>query len=187
MKERTQSRSVSVALTAMFAAAYAAAVTLLAPISFQIFQVRIADVLLPLSVLFGPPAIIGLTLGNVIGNLSSPFGVIDIVGGTVANLVATFLAWRIGSRKFVGAWLASVAVEIAVITSIVGTYLVLFIPVPIWLSWLGVLIGETIAVGMGGYLVLKGVSRAIGSRYPSWFWKAPNYPVDGSERRTSSS
>ena len=164
VEKKAISASKKVALTALFAAAYAIGVTFLAPISFQIFQVRIADALLPLSVLFGPPAIIGLTLGNIVGNISSPFGVIDIVGGTVANFVATSLAWWIGSRKFKGAWITAIIAEIVTITLIVGTYLSFLIQVPIWLSWVGVSIGEAIAVGLGGYLVLRSVSRILKGR-----------------------
>jgi len=164
---RLGNRSRDVALAAAFAAAYAAGVTLLAPISFPVFQVRVADILLPLSVLFGPPAVVGLTLGNVVGNLSSPFGIIDVVGGTAANFLATFLAWQIGRRRFTGAWLVSALVEVASITAVVGTYLAFLIGIPLWLSWAGVFIGETISVGIGGYLLLKGVDRVLRKRSPS--------------------
>jgi QueT transporter len=72
------------------------------------FQVRVADVLMPLAILFGWPAIFGLALGAGIGNLGAdaisglaPFSIgIDIVGGAFANLVAGFLAWKIGSLRF---------------------------------------------------------------------------------------
>lgn len=164
VEKKTTSASRNVALTALFAAAYAVGVIFLAPISFEIFQIRVADALLPLSVLFGPPAIIGLTLGNIVGNISSPFGIIDIVGGTVANLVATSLAWWIGSRKFKGAWITATVAEVVAITLIVGTYLSVLIQVPLWLSWLGVLIGESVAVGLGGYLLLRSVSRILKGR-----------------------
>ena len=160
-KKRVSNRSREVALTALFAALYAAGVTFLAPISFQLFQVRVADCLLPLSILFGPPAIVGLTIGNVVGNFSSPFGIIDIVGGTVGNLIATLLAWLIGKRSFRGAWLAGTATEVIALTLIVGTYLSFLLQIPVWLGWVGVLIGEVIAVGVGGYLLLNGVSRAL--------------------------
>jgi uncharacterized membrane protein len=155
-----------VALTAVFAALYSIGVTVLAPISFQVYQVRIADILLPLSMLFGAPAVIGVTIGTFIGNLSSPFGLIDIIGGGLANLVATFLAWRIGRRRFHGAWLAGTVAEILAITFIVGTYLSFLLQIPVWLGWTGVVVGEVIAVGIGGYLLLVGVDRAIGYRLP---------------------
>ena len=156
-----------IALAALFAALYAAAVTLLAPISFQVYQVRVADCLLALSILFGPPAIVGLTIGTLIGNLSSPFGVVDILGGAMANFVATLLAWKIGKLTFSGSWLAATAAESIAITLIVGTYLSFLLQVPLWLGWLGVLIGEVIAINVGGYVLLNAVYRAIGKRSTS--------------------
>lgn len=160
--KKTSGSSRQVALATVFAALYAVGVTILAPISFQVYQVRVADILLPLSILFGPPAIIGLTIGTLVGNLSSPFGVIDIVGGAVANLIATFLAWQIGKRGFKGSWLIGTISEVLVITFIVGTYLSFLLQIPVWISWIGVLVGEVIAVNIGGYLLLNGVYRALG-------------------------
>jgi uncharacterized membrane protein len=161
--KRTIARSRKVALAAVFGALYAVSVTVLAPISFQVYQVRVADILLPLSILFGPPAIIGITLGTFVGNLSSPFGAVDIVGGAVANLVATYLAWQIGNRRFRGAWLAGTTAEVLAITVIVGTYLSFLLQIPVWVSLFGVFVGEVIAVSIAGYLLLKGVSRAFGN------------------------
>ncbi|MBL7118911.1 QueT transporter family protein, partial [Candidatus Bathyarchaeota archaeon] len=48
-----KSTTIEVVMAALFAALYAIGVIALAPISFMIFQVRIADALLPLSILFG--------------------------------------------------------------------------------------------------------------------------------------
>jgi uncharacterized membrane protein len=162
--QSTSKRSRQIALAALFAALYAVGVTVLAPISFQAYQVRVADCLLPLSILFGPPAILGLTLGTFVGNLSSPFGAIDIVGGAVANFIATFVAWQIGRRKFNGSWLVGTVSEVLVITFFVGTYLSFLLAIPVWLGWVGVLVGEIIAVNVGGYLLLNGVYRALGRR-----------------------
>ena len=161
IENQTGRKSRKVAMAALFAALYAGGVTLLAPVSFQVYQVRVADLLLPLSVIFGPPAVVGLTMGTLIGNLSSPFGIIDVVGGTVANLIATLLAWQIGKRSFRGAWFASTVAQVVAITLIVGTYLAFLLQIPVWLSWIGVLVGEVIAINVGGYLVLNGVSRAL--------------------------
>jgi len=164
----TNNRPRQIALAALFAALYAVGVTGLAPISFQAYQVRVADCLLPLSILFGPAAIFGLTLGTFVGNLlSSPFGAIDIVGGTIANFIATYLAWQIGRRRFSGAWFAGTVEEVIVITLIVGSYLSYLLAIPIWLGWSGVLVGEVVAVNVGGYLLLNGVYRAFGGRLPA--------------------
>src|SRR5438552_1088267 len=151
MEKTRRSRSRSIALAAMLAALYAADVVFFAPISFQTIQVRVADALLPLSVLFGLPAVIGLTLGVLVGNLfASPFGAIDVVGGTIANFVATLLALLIGERKFRGAWVAATSVEILVITFIVGTYLAFLTETPLLFSLLYVMVGEVLSVGVGG-------------------------------------
>lgn len=40
-----------------------------------------------------PAAIPGLTVGCLVANLSSPFGVIDIVCGTAATLIAALAGW----------------------------------------------------------------------------------------------
>lgn len=160
-KKRTWN-SRRLALAAMLAALYAADVVLFAPISFQVIQVRVADALLPLSVLLGPAAVAGLGLGVFIGNLyASPFGWVDVIGGTVANVVATAFAWFVGRRGFRGAWVLATSIEVGVITLIVGTYLAPLTNTPFALSLLYVLVGEIGAVGIGGYILLRAVSRVL--------------------------
>lgn len=163
-KERTGWTSRDIALTAVLAALYAAYVFYFSVTSFQVVQVRVVDALLPLSIIFGPPAIAGVTLGVFVGNLlASPFGPIDIVGGTLANLVAGTLAWLVARRKFRGSWLIAVAIEIAAVTLIVGSYLVILTAapgVPLWVGWVEFFGSELIAIGILGYPLLKAVDRA---------------------------
>src|SRR2546426_3311361 len=64
----TVSRSRNLALAALFGALYAALVIGFAPISNLPIQVRVADALMPLTILFGWPAILGLGIGTVVGN-----------------------------------------------------------------------------------------------------------------------
>ena len=152
----------TLALAAVLAALYAADVIFFAPISFQVVQIRVADVLLPLSIILGPPAIAGLTLGVLVGNIfGSPFGPVDIIGGTIANLVATTLAWAICRRRFRGSWVAGTVAEIVVIGLIVGGYLAVLTNQPAWLAVLEVTAGEVVAVGFGGYLLLRAVGRVL--------------------------
>src|SRR5436309_5211912 len=102
----TVSSSRNLALAAVFGALYAALVVAFAPISILPVQVRVADVLLPLAILFGWPAILGLGVGTVVGNFaadsitgfpSASIG-LDIAGGSFVNLLTGFLAWKIGQR-----------------------------------------------------------------------------------------
>ena len=163
-KKRKGWDSRGIALAALLAALYAAYVFYFSVTSFQVVQVRVVDALLPLSTIFGPPAIAGVTLGVFVGNLlGSPFGPIDIVGGTVANLVAATLAWQVGRRRFRGSWLLAIAIEIAAVTLIVGSYLVVLTSspnVPLWVGWVEFLVSEVIAIGVLGYPLLRAVDRA---------------------------
>jgi len=91
----------NLALTTIFAALYAVLVIALAGISFQLVQVRVADALIPLSIVFGWPAVAGVTIGCVISNVISPLPsvITDITLGALANLCASLAAWRIGLWK----------------------------------------------------------------------------------------
>lgn len=154
-------------LTAVFAALYSVGVVFLAPISFQIFQVRIADALLPLSILFGWPAILGLSLGAFVANFFGGLGPIDIIGGAAANFLATFVAWKIGHKRHVNA-LVGILSEIAIVTIIVGTYLSFLIGLPLAVGLLGIFLGSVIAIGfLGGLLFLALSSSRVTSLFRS--------------------
>lgn len=145
-------------LTAVFAAVYAIGVVFLAPISFQIFQVRVADALLPLAMLFGWPAIVGLSMGAFVANLFGGLGPVDIIGGSVANFVATYAAWRV-ARNRSKAWVfLGMGIEIGVITLIVGTYLSYLFGLPLEAGWLGVLLGSIAAIGILGSILYFALS-----------------------------
>jgi uncharacterized membrane protein len=146
-------------LTAVFAALYAVGVVFLAPISFQIFQVRIADALLPLSMLFGWPAILGLSLGAFVANFFGGLGPVDIIGGAVANFLATYVAWKIGRRRFANA-LVGIFLEIVIVTIIVGTYLSFLIGMPLAVGLLGIFLGSLIAIGVLGGILFTALSSS---------------------------
>lgn len=72
---------------AFIAAVYAALTYFLEPISFSSAQLRVSEALTLLPVLT-PAAIPGLTIGCIIANLTSPYGIVDIICGSVATLLA---------------------------------------------------------------------------------------------------
>ena len=162
-----KSRSRFVAETSLFAVLYAVGVLLLAPISFGVLQVRVADALIPLSILFGWPVVAGVTLGNLVANaLGSPFGIVDIVGGTVANFVASYLAMRIAYTRFGGSWLLGCTSANLVVSVIVGGYITWLAQIPldspVWeLPIVGVLLGSTVSINIAGYLLLKALERRM--------------------------
>ena len=175
-----------IALASWFGALYAGIVVGLAPISFPVVQVRVADALLPLSMLFGRSAIIGFTLGcfiaNFFGPLVFPFNLLDATLGALANFLACTLAWRkaqeapdlTGREAF-----KIMLMMMGVITFIVGTYLPLVFvavgmpeyvpviplgPIPPLLAlvmsgwgWIG--LGTFLAVCVMGYLLFSAVKR----------------------------
>jgi uncharacterized membrane protein len=99
--EKLRLNSRDIALTAIFAALYTVLVLLLSSLSFGLAQVRIADALIPMSVIFGWPAVMGVTLGCLIGNVVSPMPSIitDMSLGALANFLASVLAWKIAGGK----------------------------------------------------------------------------------------
>jgi uncharacterized membrane protein len=184
------SRSRNLALAAVFGALYAALVVVFAPVSNLPIQVRVADALMPLAILFGWPVILGLGIGTVVGNFAAdsitgfpPSSIgLDIVGGSLVNLLAGFLAWKIGQqswkvRSWNASWIIATLVETALISLVVGGYLSIVFPQLLALSILGILAGEVVAINIGGFLLLNIIGRA---RYLDLFrsWGIRIYGTD---------
>jgi hypothetical protein len=144
-------------LTSVFAGLYAALVVVFAGNSVYPFQVRVADVLMPLAILFGWPAIFGLALGAAIGNLGADalsgfpglsIG-IDIVGGALANLLAGFLAWKIGGLRLRAAGRVCWALGSIALT---GVMIIALGPFVFW-GW--ILLLAIIASGLLAYIARR--------------------------------
>lgn len=87
----------------MIAAVYAAATYLSSVfgIAYGNLQFRFSEALTILSV-FTPAAIPGLTVGCILGNISSPMGIWDIVFGSAATLLAAISARSLRKITFRG-------------------------------------------------------------------------------------
>ncbi len=149
-----------ISITALFASTYAVGVVALAPISFMILQVRIADALLPLAIVFGAPASLGLFIGTLVANMFGGLGLIDVLGGSVANLIACIVGWKIGQTKVRSRWFLATIAQNLVLTSIVGTYLSYLLGFPVILGWTGVFLGSVVAVNILGYALLIAISSS---------------------------
>jgi len=148
------------AVVAVFASLYTVGVVFLAPISFGVYQVRLADAMLPLSMIFGVPGALGFSLGCIVSNVYGGLGIIDVVGGAAANLVACTLAWYIGGKgRGIQRFLGSI-VETGIVTLIVGGYLSLIFQVPVEFGLLGVLVGSTIAINVIGFPIEEVIRRS---------------------------
>ena len=162
-----------IALTAVFAALYAVVVIVQGLSAAATIQLRIADCLIPLSALFGLPAIFGVTLGCFVSNTYTSAalsnGVYDIAFGPIANLIAGILIYLLRNRRLIGCIVGSTAIGL-----IVGSYIwVIFGPPldvfglkfplswPIWAaSVVSITTSSLIAIAIIGYILVTILSRS---------------------------
>jgi len=149
-------KSTKVALTAIMATVYPIVTVMLGDLAFAWIQVRISDALVPLSAVLGWPAIIGVTLGCVVANFFSPIGLIDYVVGPLSNLVASYIAYKVGRNKHLACLLSA-----TVVTMMVAPYISAFYGVSLVLCIGIVFVGEFIACYVIGLPVLIAIDRVM--------------------------
>ena len=153
---------------AMIAAIYTVVSLVLAPFSYGNIQVRIAEALTILPLIYRP-SIAGVTLGcfltNLIGAMMgvNPTGMIDAVVGTAATLFAAILTYQLRDRKIAGIPVLSPMMPVIFNFFFVGMELsVLYFEGNVWLGLLimgtEVAIGELISVIIG-YFLVKALDR----------------------------
>ena len=123
------------------------------PLAYWVVQVRVSDAMLPLPMIHGIPAVIGLTIGCVIANALITGNVIDVVFGSLANLISGILVVKASKGKV----LLAALYPTVVVSVIVGSYLPILFPV--WISIPSVLVGEFIAVFLIGIPLLKSIQK----------------------------
>lgn len=132
-----------IAQTAIIAALYTALVYVFAGISFLPFQARIAEALCILPA-FTFAAVPGLFIGCLLSNIIGGLGIIDIVFGSLATLLAAYLSYKI--PKDILRPLPAVIVN-AVVVPIILYYTV---NAPILLTAFEIFLGQTISCyGLG--------------------------------------
>jgi uncharacterized membrane protein len=137
--QRLNCTTKNVARIGIIAGLYLAITFLLAPFSFGPLQVRAAEALTLLPILY-PEAIPGLFLGCLLANLLGPFGVVDIVFGSLTTLLAAIMTHYF-RHSFV-AYLSPIFLN----AFIVSLYLYAFFRIPYWPTVLTIGLGESIAV-----------------------------------------
>lgn len=90
-------------------------------------QFRFSEALTILAV-FSPSAIPGLTIGCFLGNITSPYGIIDIICGTLATLIAATLSYKSRSIKQKDLPLLSALFPVLINAVIIGLEITLFMP-----------------------------------------------------------
>jgi uncharacterized membrane protein len=141
-----------VARVGLLAAVYLV-LTVLPPFSSFAYgpvQVRVSEALMVLPALT-PLAVPALFLGCLAANLAGGLGLVDLVFGSLATLLAAIVVSRLGRRP----WLVPLP-TILVNALVVGTYLpvILGLDIPLWLSWLYIAAGEAVATYLVGLPLL---------------------------------
>lgn len=153
---------------AMIAAIYTVVSLVLAPFSFGNIQVRIAEALTILPILY-KPSIYGVTLGCFLTNLLgamlgvNPTGLIDAVVGTLATFLAAECTYALKDKKLWNIPVWSILMPVVFNFFFVGTELaVLFFEGNLFLGILimgtEVAIGELISV-IVGYMLSKAMAK----------------------------
>ena len=186
LKETARSRTLlrDLTLASVFAALYAVLVVAFAGNSFLPIQLRVADMLMPLVILFGWPVALGLGIGALVGNfagetlLGFQFSsiAVDMIFGGITNLLAGIVAWQIGRRGWTRlgrnkVWFLATSAETVIISLVVGSYLYIILGIPAEITFYGftfsgllasiagIAVGSIVAINILGYVLLLGLAR----------------------------
>lgn len=129
---------------AIIAAVYVVITIAFAPISYGQVQVRISEALTVLPY-FTPAAVPGLFIGCVIANIYGGAGLIDIVFGSLATLLAAFVSYKMPKKYLVP--LPPVIINAIVIGFVL--YFAVNVPLLMTMAWVG--LGQLIACYGIGY------------------------------------
>lgn len=137
-----------IALNGMIAAVYAALTLALTPISYGAVQFRVSEALIFLA-FFNRKYIPGLVIGCLIANLGSSLGMMDVVFGTFATLLAVIAMDKLSNRflaAFAGALFNGIIVGIE-LTIVFNTPL-LFNMGCVFIGELAVLLITAVVIGV---------------------------------------
>ncbi|MGB4661930.1 MAG: QueT transporter family protein [Mobilitalea sp.] len=136
---------------AIIAAVYATLTIILMPFSYGVMQVRVSEALTILP-FFTPAAIPGLFVGCIISNMVGPYGLMDMVLGSGATLIAAVGSYYLRSKPLLVPLPPVIANGIIIGGMLYYAYAV---PIPLIACILWVAAGELIACYGIGYPLLK--------------------------------
>jgi uncharacterized membrane protein len=149
-------KSNDLVLAAFMAALYVGLIELFHPISFQAIQVRVANALIGTVPILGWPAIIGITLGVLIGNITSPLGLIDLISA-IPTFIGLYIIYRLRSTSV----LLGLTIYTIILSLWVGFMLWYVLNLPYIITVAYLLIGIGISTIFLGYVLYKALRRVI--------------------------
>jgi len=157
MKRANLNRTQGIAVMAIMAAVYAAVTIALGSLSYYGIQFRVADMLLPFPYILGWPMALSLFIGGFVANIFGGLGAIDVVFGSLLNLLAGVLVMN---RKTCPYWFLAWLYPTLIIGLGVPSYLQFLVFTPYILLMPGILISTAILCAIG-VAVMFAVERAL--------------------------
>jgi len=141
------------AVSAAVAAVYAVLTYALAPISYGAVQFRVAEAMTLLPILM-PEAIPGLFVGCLLANLLGNVGLLDVIFGSLATLVAAILTYRLRKNRYVAA-----LPPIVINAIVVGLLLHVVYKLELWAAMGYVALGQAGVIYLLGLPLLKAMEK----------------------------
>ncbi|WP_232057810.1 QueT transporter family protein [Listeria sp. PSOL-1] len=138
---------------ALVAALYVVVTLVFAPISFNVIQIRFAE-MFNFLVLFNRKYIVAVTLGVLISNLMSPLGLVDVIVGGGSTLLILGIVYLVTKRihsLLHKLWVTVVLVSLSMFT--IALELVVLFDYPFWGTYAAILLGEAISMSIGAVLI----------------------------------
>lgn len=132
---------------ALVAAAYVALTLAIYPLEYGPIQCRVSEILVLLC-FYRKDYAPALTVGCLIANLFSPYGLLDVILGTLATAIAVFPMYYTKNI-----WLAAILPIVS--NGIIVGFDLFLCGEPLWFSMGTVALGELIAVGIVGTVIFK--------------------------------
>lgn len=159
---RKFAKTQGIALISLIAAMYAV-VTIFAPVpQYQAIQFRFGEVLNFLPFFFGPIGMVGLSIGCLVANAFSPYGLLDMAIGTLSTVFSGLAVMGVGmvtrTIHFKRNLFFALLVACLIISAMVGALLAIY-AVPFELGFATVLLGEITMTIVVGYPLALGMKR----------------------------
>ena len=138
---------------AIIAALYVA-LTYINPLSFGVVQFRVANLLAAVPY-YKREYSVGFVIGAGLANLFSSFGLVDVAFGMIAASACYALLAYGPLRNLPD--IARYLLHALIIALIIGTELVWFASVPVWMAFVSLFVGTWVIVALGG-TIIKGTA-----------------------------
>lgn len=132
---------------------YVTVTLVLSVFSFGVIQIRLSEMFNYLS-LYNKRYIVAVTAGVALANIASPFGLIDVVVGSVSTLIVLLINYKIASRiKNMKIKMAVTACVFAFSMFTVAGQLTILYQLPFFLNWWVIVLGELASMIVGGIII----------------------------------